>query len=52
MANSRPRGSGVASEVLLFTPIREQLNVFRMSASHTTPNPSTGLASGGVPTEA
>ena len=24
----------------------------RMSASHTTPSPSTGLASGGVPTEA
>jgi hypothetical protein len=29
-----------------------RLHFIGMSASHTTPSPSTGLASGGVPTEA
>ena len=48
MANYQARGSGVAAH----DQSERAIHVFAMSASHTTPNPSTGLALGGVPTEA
>ena len=41
--------SGATTEFVVFLPLA---TVLGMSASHTTPGPSTGLASGGVPTEA